>query len=244
MPAETGIVEHTIDFQKGSFHGPRPVAHLHFNDRPINLLHSLRDLRQAPSQARSIAETTTTSSTLSTTTTVSPRLGPITLAVPSPRGRAQRHHRLRRRRQGQGGRTSFQPWLSRRIVGRTRTYRVSFQLLARGKENIQRAGLAGRGFAAAAVTLGACRREDLEGQARPPLPFDVSVQVSEQGVILSPTRGSSAGIATFTIADARRPARPSSPSTARPSTRATRIFTGAHQRPQGPRSSQQTTGPR
>ena len=52
--------------------------------------------------------------------------------------------------------------------------------------------------AAAAVTLGACGREDFENEPRPPLPFDVSVELNEEEVILSP-KTFGAGIATFTI---------------------------------------------
>ncbi len=52
--------------------------------------------------------------------------------------------------------------------------------------------------AAAAVTLGACGRDDFENEPRPPLPFDVSVEVSEEAVIFSPAQFG-AGIATFTI---------------------------------------------
>ena len=52
--------------------------------------------------------------------------------------------------------------------------------------------------AAAAVTLAACGREDFENEPRPPLPFDVSAEVSDKAVILSPSEFG-AGIATFTI---------------------------------------------
>ncbi len=52
--------------------------------------------------------------------------------------------------------------------------------------------------AAAAVTLGACGREDFENEPRPPLPFDVSVELNEDEVILSP-KTFGAGIANFTI---------------------------------------------
>lgn len=58
--------------------------------------------------------------------------------------------------------------------------------------------MVGVAVAAAAVTLGACGREDFENEPRPPLPFDVSVEVSDKAVILSPKEFGS-GIATFTI---------------------------------------------
>jgi len=59
-------------------------------------------------------------------------------------------------------------------------------------------GMIAVAVAAAAVTLGACGREDFENEPRPPLPFDVSVELNEDEVILSP-KTFGAGIATFTI---------------------------------------------
>ena len=59
-------------------------------------------------------------------------------------------------------------------------------------------GLVAVAAAAAAVTLGACGREDFENEPRPPLPFDVSVELSDKEVVLSPAEFG-AGIATFTI---------------------------------------------
>jgi hypothetical protein len=61
-------------------------------------------------------------------------------------------------------------------------------------------GLVAVAVAAAAVALGACGREDFENEPRPPLPFDVSVEVNDKEVILSP-KEFGAGIATFTIAN-------------------------------------------
>lgn len=52
--------------------------------------------------------------------------------------------------------------------------------------------------AAAAVTLGACGRDDFENEPRPPIPYDVSVKVSESEVVVSPAEFG-AGIANFTI---------------------------------------------
>lgn len=54
--------------------------------------------------------------------------------------------------------------------------------------------------AAAAVTLGACGRDDFENEPRPPLPLEVSVKLSDEEVVLSPAEFG-AGIATFTIAN-------------------------------------------
>lgn len=59
-------------------------------------------------------------------------------------------------------------------------------------------GLVAVAVAAAAVTLGACGRDDFENEPRPPVPFDASVEISEEAVIVSPQKFG-AGIATFTI---------------------------------------------
>lgn len=52
--------------------------------------------------------------------------------------------------------------------------------------------------AAAAATLGACGRDDFENEPRQAIPYDVSVKVSESGVVVSPAEFG-AGIAGFTI---------------------------------------------
>ncbi|CAN5517084.1 hypothetical protein BH20ACT15_BH20ACT15_12380 [soil metagenome] len=61
-------------------------------------------------------------------------------------------------------------------------------------------GLVAVAVAAAAVTLGACGRDDFENEPRPPVPFEVSVELGPKAVVLSPAEFG-AGIATFTIAN-------------------------------------------
>jgi folate-binding protein YgfZ len=42
MPAEAGIVERAIDFEKGCYIGQEPVARLHYRGRPNRVLRGLR----------------------------------------------------------------------------------------------------------------------------------------------------------------------------------------------------------
>ncbi len=44
-------------------------------------------------------------------------------------------------------------------------------------------GLVAITAAAAALTLGACGRDDFENEPRPPLPFDVSVELGQKQVV-------------------------------------------------------------
>lgn len=61
-------------------------------------------------------------------------------------------------------------------------------------------GLVAVAVAATAVALGACGEDDFENDPRPPVPFDVSVEISDDGVVVAPAEFG-AGIATFTIAN-------------------------------------------
>ena len=79
MPAEAGIVERAVDFEKGCYIGQEPVARLHYRGRPnrraprpddLGRRRARRGGRQRRPRAGSVA-----------TTAVSPRLGPIALAV-------------------------------------------------------------------------------------------------------------------------------------------------------------------
>lgn len=55
-------------------------------------------------------------------------------------------------------------------------------------------------IALAAVTVAGCGRDDFENEPRPPLPTDVSVELGEDAVVVSPAEFG-AGIATLTIAN-------------------------------------------
>ena len=79
MPAEAGIVERAIDFEKGCYIGQEPVARLHYRGRPNRVLRGLRlsgpaesgaELARGDKQVGSIGSAC-----------VSPALGPIALAV-------------------------------------------------------------------------------------------------------------------------------------------------------------------
>ena len=79
MPAEVGIVERAVNFEKGCYLGQEPVARLHYKGRPTRLLRGLRLSRPAKrgetisSEDRMLGEISTPC--------VSPALGPIALAV-------------------------------------------------------------------------------------------------------------------------------------------------------------------
>jgi folate-binding protein YgfZ len=79
MPAEAGIVERAVDFDKGCYIGQEPVARLHYRGRPNRTLRGLRLDAPADKGAslrlgdREVGEIGTAC--------VSPSLGPIALAV-------------------------------------------------------------------------------------------------------------------------------------------------------------------
>ena len=79
MPAEAGIVERAVDFEKGCYIGQEPVARLHYRGRPNRVLRGLRLSGAAPAGAplRNDERELGTIGTFC----VSPALGPIALAV-------------------------------------------------------------------------------------------------------------------------------------------------------------------
>jgi len=79
MPAEAGIVERAVDFEKGCYIGQEPVARLHYRGRPNRLLRGLR--LSAPAEAG--AELSLGDKQVGSigTACVSPALGPVALAV-------------------------------------------------------------------------------------------------------------------------------------------------------------------
>ena len=79
MPAEVGIVERAVDFEKGCYIGQEPVARLHYRGRPNRLLRGLR--LSAPAEAG--AELALGDKQVGSigSACVSPALGPVALAV-------------------------------------------------------------------------------------------------------------------------------------------------------------------
>ncbi len=79
MPAEAGIVEQAVSFTKGCYVGQETVARLHWRGRPNRHLRGLRLERPVPpgtvlvDDGREVGRVTTS--------VVSPRLGPIALAL-------------------------------------------------------------------------------------------------------------------------------------------------------------------
>jgi folate-binding protein YgfZ len=79
MPAEAGIVERAVNFEKGCYIGQEPVARLHYRGRPNRVLRGLR--LTAPAEfGAGVRNDERDLGTLGTTV-VSPALGPIALAV-------------------------------------------------------------------------------------------------------------------------------------------------------------------
>ena len=79
MPAEAGIVERAVDFEKGCYIGQEPVARLHHRGRPNRLLRGLR-LSAAVSPGAELALGDRQVGEVGTVC-VSPALGPIALAI-------------------------------------------------------------------------------------------------------------------------------------------------------------------
>jgi tRNA-modifying protein YgfZ len=79
MPAEAGIVERAVDFDKGCYIGQEPVARLHYRGRPNRRLCGLR--LSAPAEAGSKLMLGDREVGSLATACVSPALGPIGLAV-------------------------------------------------------------------------------------------------------------------------------------------------------------------
>jgi tRNA-modifying protein YgfZ len=79
MPAEAGIVDRAVDFEKGCYIGQEPVARLHYRGKPNRQLRGLR--LSAPGQAGAELRLEEREVGLIGTACVSPALGPIALAV-------------------------------------------------------------------------------------------------------------------------------------------------------------------
>lgn len=79
MPAEAGIVERAVDFEKGCYIGQEPVARLHYRGKPNR---SLRGLRlSAPAEHGDALRLGEREVGTVGTSCISPALGPIALAV-------------------------------------------------------------------------------------------------------------------------------------------------------------------
>ncbi len=79
MPAEAGIVERAVSFEKGCYIGQEPVARLHYRGRPNRRLRGLRlSAPAAPGEALRLGEREVGRIG---STCVSPAFGPIALAV-------------------------------------------------------------------------------------------------------------------------------------------------------------------
>jgi tRNA-modifying protein YgfZ len=79
MPAEAGIVERAVDFEKGCYIGQEPVARLHYRGRPNRTLRGLRLERPAPDGAALLLGEKEVGRI--GTACISPALGPIALAI-------------------------------------------------------------------------------------------------------------------------------------------------------------------
>ena len=79
MPAEAGIIERAIDFEKGCYIGQEPVARLHYRGKPNRRLCSLR--LSAPAEDGDVLHLGEREVGAIATAVVSPRLGPIALAI-------------------------------------------------------------------------------------------------------------------------------------------------------------------
>jgi folate-binding protein YgfZ len=79
MPAEAGIVERAVDFEKGCYIGQEPVARLHYRGKPNRRLCGLR--LSAPAQTGAPLRLDEREVGSLATVCVSPALGPIALAL-------------------------------------------------------------------------------------------------------------------------------------------------------------------
>jgi folate-binding protein YgfZ len=79
MPAEAGIVERAVDFEKGCYIGQEPVARLHYRGRPNRHLRGLR--LSAPAEEGAPLRLGGKEVGTIGTVCVSPALGPIALAI-------------------------------------------------------------------------------------------------------------------------------------------------------------------
>jgi folate-binding protein YgfZ len=79
MPAEAGVVERAIDFEKGCYIGQEPVARLHYRGKPNRRLVGLR--LSAPPESGSALHLGEREVGAIGSACVSPALGPIALAI-------------------------------------------------------------------------------------------------------------------------------------------------------------------
>ena len=79
MPAEAGIVERAVDFEKGCYIGQEPVARLHYRGRPNRVLRGLR--LSGPVQTGAALSLGEKEVGRIGTSVVSPAHGPVALAV-------------------------------------------------------------------------------------------------------------------------------------------------------------------
>ena len=79
MPAEAGIVERAVDFEKGCYIGQEPVARLHYRGKPNRTLRGLR-LSAPAAHGDALCLGDREVGTIGTAC-LSPALGPIALAI-------------------------------------------------------------------------------------------------------------------------------------------------------------------
>jgi folate-binding protein YgfZ len=79
MPAEAGITERAVDFEKGCYIGQEPVARLHYKGRPNRRLRGLR--LSEPVDGGAILRLGERDIGVVGSSCLSPALGPIALAV-------------------------------------------------------------------------------------------------------------------------------------------------------------------
>ncbi|MGH2981852.1 MAG: YgfZ/GcvT domain-containing protein, partial [Solirubrobacterales bacterium] len=79
MPAEAGIVERAVDFEKGCYIGQEPVARLHYRGKPNRRLRGLR--LSAPAEPGAVLRSEEREVGSIGSACISPALGPIALAV-------------------------------------------------------------------------------------------------------------------------------------------------------------------
>src|SRR5262249_13570804 len=79
MPAEAGIVERAVDFEKGCYIGQEPVARLHYRGKPNRMLRGLR--LSAPAASGDALHLGERQVGTIGSACLSPALGPIALAI-------------------------------------------------------------------------------------------------------------------------------------------------------------------
>ncbi|MGA8219116.1 MAG: glycine cleavage T C-terminal barrel domain-containing protein, partial [Solirubrobacterales bacterium] len=79
MPAEAGIVERAVDFEKGCYIGQEPVARLHYRGKPNRTLRGLR--LSAPAEHGDSLHLGDREVGVIGTASLSPAHGPIALAI-------------------------------------------------------------------------------------------------------------------------------------------------------------------